>query len=143
MSREPLLPRGSYPVFRPIPTRWMDNDIYGHVNNVTYYSWFDTALNAWLIEQGLLDPEKGEIIGLMVETGCRFASSVAFPEAVEAGLRVAQLGSSSVRYELGIFREGEETAAAQGFMVHVYVDRETRRPVPLPEAWRSKLTALA
>lgn len=142
MSREPLRSRGAYKAFSTIPTRWMDNDVYGHVNNVTYYSWFDTAVNAWLIEQGLLDIENSAVIGLVVETGCRYAQSIAFPETIEAGIRVANLGTSSVRYEVGIFREGEDEAAAEGYFIHVYVDRDSRRPVPLPDKWRVGLSAL-
>ncbi len=134
--------RSDYRVHRLIPTRWMDNDAYGHVNNVVYYSWFDTVVNAWLIEQGLLDIHHGNPIGLVVETGCRYNRSVAFPETVEAGLRIAKLGNSSVRWEVGLFTAGHETPAAEGHFVHVYVDRETRRPAPLPDAWRQVLLPL-
>ena len=134
--------RSDYRVHRLIPTRWMDNDAYGHVNNVVYYSWFDTVVNAWLIEQGLLDIHHGNPIGLVVETGCRYNRSVAFPETVEAGLRIAKLGNSSVRWEVGLFTAGHETPAAEGHFVHVYVDRETRRPAPLPDAWRQALLPL-
>lgn len=134
--------RSDYRVHRLIPTRWMDNDAYGHVNNVIYYSWFDTVVNAWLIEQGLLDIHHGNPIGLVVETGCRYNRSVAFPEIVEAGLRIAKLGNSSVRWEVGLFTAGHETPAAEGHFVHVYVDRETRRPAPLPDAWRQVLLPL-
>ena len=134
--------RSDYRVHRLIPTRWMDNDAYGHVNNVVYYSWFDTVVNAWLIEQGLLDIHHGNPIGLVVETGCRYNRSVAFPEIVEAGLRIAKLGNSSVRWEVGLFTAGHETPAAEGHFVHVYVDRETRRPAPLPDAWRQALLPL-
>ena len=134
--------RSDYRVHRLIPTRWMDNDAYGHVNNVVYYSWFDTVVNAWLIEQGLLDINHGNPIGLVVETGCRYNRSVAFPEIVEAGLRIAKLGNSSVRWEVGLFTAGHETPAAEGHFVHVYVDRETRRPAPLPDAWRQVLLPL-
>ena len=134
--------RTDYRVHRLIPTRWMDNDAYGHVNNVVYYSWFDTVVNAWLIEQGLLDIHHGNPIGLVVETGCRYNRSVAFPEIVEAGLRIAKLGNSSVRWEVGLFTAGHETPAAEGHFVHVYVDRETRRPAPLPDAWRQVLLPL-
>ncbi|WP_397587508.1 acyl-CoA thioesterase [Sandarakinorhabdus limnophila] len=134
--------RSDYRVHRLIPTRWMDNDAYGHVNNVIYYSWFDTAVNAWLIEQSLLDIHHGNPIGLVVETGCRYNRPVAFPEAVEAGLRIAKLGNSSVRWEVGLFTAGHETPAAEGHFVHVYVDRETRRPAPLPDAWRQVLLPL-
>ncbi|MGB7406699.1 MAG: thioesterase family protein [Pacificimonas sp.] len=143
MSREPLRSRRAYPVFRTIPTRWADNDVYGHVNNVTYYSWFDTAVNAHLIEAGLLDIEHGDMIGLVVETGCRYAAPLAFPQTVEAGIRVANLGTSSVRYEIGIFAEGADDAAAEGFFIHVYVDRETRKPVALPESWRGVLASFS
>jgi acyl-CoA thioester hydrolase len=134
--------RSDYRVHRLIPTRWMDNDAYGHVNNVIYYSWFDTAVNAWLIEQSLLDIHHGNPIGLVVETGCRYNRPVAFPETVEAGLRIAKLGNSSVRWEVGLFTAGHETPAAEGHFVHVYVDRETRRPAPLPDAWRQVLLPL-
>ena len=134
--------RSDYRVHRLIPTRWMDNDAYGHVNNVIYYSWFDTAVNAWLIEQSLLDIHNGNPIGLVVETGCRYNRSVAFPEIVEAGLRIAKLGNSSVRWEVGLFTAGHEAPAAEGHFVHVYVDRETRRPAPLPDAWRQVLLPL-
>ena len=134
--------RSDYRVHRLIPTRWMDNDTYGHVNNVVYYSWFDTVVNAWLIEQGLLDIHHGNPIGLVVETGCRYNRSVAFPEIVEAGLRIAKLGNSSVRWEVGLFTAGHEAPAAEGHFVHVYVDRETRRPAPLPDAWRQVLLPL-
>lgn len=142
MSRQPLRPRGDYLHFTPISTRWHDNDVFGHVNNVVYYSWFDTAVNSWLIEVGLLDIEDGNPIGLVVETGCRYAASVEFPHKVEVGLKVARLGSSSVTYHLGIFVEGAEEPAAEGHFTHVYVDRDTRRPTPLPEAWRSVLKAI-
>lgn len=138
----PLRPRAAYPVFRRIVTRWADNDVYGHINNVTYYSFFDTAVNAHLIEQGLLDIERSDMIGLVVETGCRYAAPLAYPQDVEAGIRVAKLGSSSVRYEVGIFAAGAEEAAAEGFFIHVYVDRGTRRPVPLPPNWRDELQRL-
>jgi len=134
--------RTSYREFRLIPTRWLDNDAYGHVNNVVYYGWFDTAVNALLVEWGLLDIQHGATIGLVVETGCRYHRSIAFPEVVEAGVRIARLGSSSVRWEVGIFTAGHEQAAAQGFFVHVYVDRATRRPTPLPDIWRTTLAAL-
>ena len=142
MSREPLRPRDAYCAFRTIPTRWADNDVYGHVNNTVYYSWFDTAVNAHLIEQGALDIHSGEVIGLVVETGCRYARPVAFPEVVEAGIRVAKLGTSSVRYEIGLFTEGDAAAAAEGFFTHVYVDRATRRPTALPARLRDVLEAL-
>ena len=131
-----------YRAFRTIPTRWMDNDAYGHVNNVVYYSWFDTAVNALLVECGLLDIQAGSIIGLVVETGCRYHRSVAFPENVEAGVRIARLGTSSIRWEVGLFTAGHDAPAAEGFFVHVYVDRATRRPTPLPAEWRLRLAGL-
>lgn len=134
--------RGSYRVFRSITTRWMDNDVYGHVNNVVYYGWFDTAVNAYLIEQGVLDMHAGATIGLVVETQCNYFAPLAFPQTVEAGLRVARLGGSSVRYEVGLFAQGEELAAACGHFVHVYVGREDRRPRPLPAALRQVLAGL-
>ena len=129
--------------FLPITTRWMDNDVYGHVNNVVYYSYFDTVVNEYLIRAGALDVEHGTTIGLVVETQCNYFSPLAFPDQVEAGLRVARIGTSSVRYEVGLFKPGKPQAAAQGHFVHVYVDRATRRPVgALPEALRSALEAL-
>jgi acyl-CoA thioester hydrolase len=138
----PARARDSYRAFRTITTRWMDNDQYGHVNNVVYYAWFDTAVNAHLIEQGVLDTASGGTIGLVVETQCHYFAPLAFPQNVEAGIRVAHMGSSSVRYEVGLFAEGAETAAAQGHFVHVYVDRATQRPVPLPAALKSVLEQL-
>jgi acyl-CoA thioester hydrolase len=126
----------------PIQTRWMDNDVYGHVNNVTYYSYFDTAVNGYLIEAGALDIQKSPVIGLVVETSCRYRSPITFPEPVTAGIRVARLGTSSVRYEIGLFRASDTEAAAEGYFVHVYVARTHRRPVPLPEALRSALVPL-
>lgn len=135
-------PRSAYRAFRTITTRWMDNDAYGHVNNVVYYSWFDTAVNAHLIEQGVLDIHHGQTIGLVIETQCNYLASLAFPQSVEAGLRVARLGSSSVRYEVGLFAQGAPLTAARGHFVHVYVDRATRRPVPLPIPLRSVLEQL-
>jgi len=110
----------------------MDNDVYGHINNVVYYSWFDTAVNAYLIEQGVLDIEHGQTIGLVIETHCNYFSPLTFPQTIEAGIRVAHLGASSVRYEIGLFAKGEPLAAAQGHFIHVYVDKQSRRPVPLP-----------
>lgn len=135
-------PREDFRVFRTIGTRWADNDVYGHVNNVVYYSWFDTAVNAHLIEAGALDIHQGLVIGLVIETQCNYFAPLAFPQNVEAGLRVAHLGSSSVRYEVGLFAEGEPLSAACGHFVHVYVDRHTRRPVPLPEALKTTLETL-
>ncbi|MDO9030891.1 MAG: thioesterase family protein [Hydrogenophaga sp.] len=141
-TRPQARPRSHYRVFRTIGTRWMDNDVYGHVNNVVYYSWFDTAVNGWLIEQGALDIHGGEVIGLVIETHCNYFAPLAFPQTVHAGLRVAHLGSSSVRYEVGLFAEDGEMAAACGHFVHVYVDRHTRRPVPLPTALKTVLETI-
>jgi acyl-CoA thioester hydrolase len=135
-------PRDAYRVFRTIGTRWMDNDAYGHVNNVVYYSWFDTAVNAYLIERGVLDVERSPTIGLVIETQCNYFDSLTFPQLVEAGLRVAKLGSSSVRYEIGLFAQGAPLTAAKGHFVHVYVDRSTRRPVSIPPELRLVLEAL-
>ena len=142
VSRPEPQPRSAYRVFHTIPTRWADNDIYGHVNNVVYYSWFDTAVNAFLIEKGALDIHHGETIGLVVETQCNYFAPLAFPQIVEAGIRVARLGSSSVRYEIGLFAQGEAQSAAAGHFVHVYVNRETRRPCALPGALRQALEPL-
>ena len=127
---------------QPITTRWMDNDAYSHVNNAVYYSYFDTVVNTYLIRQGALDIEKSPVIGLVVETGCQYFAPLTYPETVTAALRVAHLGRSSVRYEIALFAEGSEVAAAQGHFVHVYVDRETRRPVDLPPALRAALEPL-
>ena len=143
MSGEPLRGRDAYRVWREIRTRWADNDAYGHVNNTVYYEWFDTAVNAWLIESGMLDIAAGDPIGLVVETGCRYQRPLAFPDPVEVGLAVDRVGGSSVRYRLGVFARGSQAAAAEGHFVHVYVGRESRRPVPLPEEWREKLDEIA
>lgn len=134
--------RAHYRHFADIQTRWMDNDVYGHVNNVVYYSWFDTAVNRYLIESGALDIHAGAVIGLVIETHCNYFAPLAFPQPVEAGLRVAHLGRSSVRYEVGLFGKGEPTSAAGGHFVHVYVDRATRRPVDLPAPLRAALQPL-
>ncbi|QEA12122.1 acyl-CoA thioesterase [Comamonas flocculans] len=134
--------RGAYRVFRSIPTRWSDNDVYGHVNNVVYYSWFDTAVNAWLIEQGALDIHGGDTVGLVVQTQCHYFAPLAFPQTVEAGLRVAHVGRSSVRYELALFAQGASMAAACGHFVHVYVGRGDQRPRPLPQKLRQALQDL-
>lgn len=128
--------RQSYKVWREIGTRWGDMDVYGHVNNSVHYGWFDSAVNAWLIEASLLDVAAGDPIGLVVETGCRYAHALTYPEPVEVGLAVESIGRSSVRYRLGIFAKGEAEAAAEGHFVHVYVGRDSRRPIELPEAWR-------
>jgi acyl-CoA thioester hydrolase len=134
--------RGAYRHLRDIPTRWNDNDVYGHVNNVEYYAFFDTVINAWLIEEGGLDIHRGETIGLCVESHCAFLASFAFPETIEAGLRVGTLGRSSVRCEIGLFRPGVEEPAASGWFVHVFVDRASRRPVEIEGRLRSSLERL-
>lgn len=134
--------RADYARFRAVPTRWMDNDVYGHVNNVVYYSFFDTAVNALLIEQGMLDPATSPHICLVVETGCRYFVPLSFPESIEAGVRVEKLGNSSVRYGIGLFRQGQDEAAAEGHFVHVCVDRETRLPAPLRDDLRAFLASL-
>ena len=138
-----VMTRSAYRHFLPLQTRWADNDVYGHVNNVAYYGYFDTIVNEYLIRAGALDIHGGAVIGLVVETGCKYYAPLAFPEALVGGLRVAKIGNSSVRYELAIFRAGEEKPAAEGHFVHVYVDRATRRPVPLPEAFRRVLERIA
>ena len=135
--------RDAYARFVPLTTRWMDNDAYGHLNNVVYYSLFDTAVNSLLIEAGALDIHGGVVIGLVVETHCNFFESLAFPQRIEAGVRVAQQGRSSVRYEIGLFAEGAANCAARGHFVHVYVDRDSRRPVAeLPAAYLEALKTL-
>lgn len=134
--------RDAYKAFRSITTRWMDNDVYGHVNNVVYYSWFDTAVNATLIEQGVLDIHGGQTIGLVIETQCNYFAPLAFPQTIDAGIRVARLGTSSVRYEVGLFAQGDPLTAAKGHFVHVYVDRITRRPVALPASLKQFLESL-
>ncbi len=131
--------RSEFPHFSTIPTRWMDNDVYGHVNNVVYYSYFDTVINEYLIAQGGLDIRGGDTIGLCVESHCAYLRAIAFPEVIDAGLRVAHLGRTSVRYEIGIFGKTADAASAYGWFVHVFVDRETRRPAPLPERVRAAL----
>ena len=135
--------RTAYRHFQRIPTRWMDNDVYGHVNNVQYYSYFDTVVNQYLIEQGVLDIERSQVIGFVVETACQYFSPIVFPDVVHAGLRVARLGNSSVRYEVGIFRNDEAETSAKGHFIHVYVDRVSRRPGPLPAALREALERIA
>jgi acyl-CoA thioester hydrolase len=134
--------RSDFAAFRQIQTRWMDNDAYGHMNNVVHYSLFDTAVNGWLIEQGLLDVTKSQTYGLVVETGCRYYAEMQFPDLVHAGLRIARIGTSSVRFEVGLFRNDEEEAAAEGFFVHVYVDRDTHRPVAIEGDRRTAFEAL-
>jgi acyl-CoA thioester hydrolase len=142
VSRQPPAERGAFPHFLPIETRWMDNDAYGHVNNVVYYSYFDTAVNRFLIDRGVLRIDSSPVIGLVVETGCRYFRPLAFPDAVEVGVRVAHLGTSSVRYELGVFRHGDASASAEGHFTHVYVDRDTRKPTSLPPELRAALETI-
>lgn len=142
MTRDTFRPGTAYRVGHRITTRWMDNDAYGHVNNVIYYSWFDSAVNDFLVGSGLLDIENGPMIGLVVESGCRYGRAIRFPQPVTAMLRVGHLGTSSVRYEIGLFTDDQGAPAAEGHFVHVYVDRATRRPVPLPPKWRDTLGAL-
>jgi acyl-CoA thioester hydrolase len=134
--------RGDYPHFLPLQTRWHDNDLYGHVNNVVYYAYFDTVINRYLIDEGGLKLDSTDPIGVCVESSCRYLDAVAFPDSLAAGLRVSKLGNSSVRYEIGIFRDGEETPRAVGWFVHVFVDHQTRKPVPLPERIRTALERL-
>ena len=134
MSKPDPAPRGVYRAWRSITTRWADNDAYGHVNNVVYYAWFDTAVNAYLMEQGALDIHGGAVIGLVVETQCNYFSPLAFPQSVDVGLRVAHCGRSSVRYELGVFAADQALPSAQGHFVHVYVDATYRNPAPLPSS---------
>ena len=141
--RAQALERSAFKSYRNISTRWMDNDAYGHVNNVVYYQWFDTVVNAHLIDNGALDIHHGETIGLVVETHCKFFSSLAFPQTVQAGIKVGRIGSSSVRYEVGIFAEDAALTAAHGHFIHVYVDKLTRRPVSqLPTALLNVLEKL-
>jgi acyl-CoA thioester hydrolase len=128
-----------YPQVLPIPTRWMDNDVYGHVNNVQYYSYFDTVINAYLIGEGGLDIHSGAVIGVCAESHCKYHGALAFPETVQAGLRVSRLGRSSVRYEIGLFGEGADEPAAEGWFVHVFVERESRRPAEIPPGVRAAL----
>lgn len=139
MSRPQPTTRDQYPHFQAIPTRWMDNDVYQHVNNVVYYSFFDTAVNQYLIEQGVLDIETSTIIGLVVETRCNYFSPITFPDVVHAGLKVEKLGNSSVRYGIGLFRNDDPLAAAQGHFIHVYVDRSNRKAAAVPPAMRAAL----
>lgn len=141
MSERPVL-RGDYRHFAAIQTRWMDNDAYGHVNNVVYYSFFDTVVNKWLIDQGLLDVASSPAIGLVVETQCRYFSPISFPDRVSAGLRVAHVGNSSVRYEIGLFCNDSDVAAAAGHFVHVYVDRIARTSITIPDNIRRALKLL-
>lgn len=141
--KQPPSSRADYVHFLDIPTRWMDNDVYGHVNNVVYYSYFDTVVNAYLIGQGVLDYRAGQVVGLVVETSCRYFAPIAFPETISAGLRVTKIGTSSVRYEVGLFKDGQDTAVAEGYFVHVYVDSATHRPTSLPDDLQRALEKIA
>lgn len=143
MSRPVRRGRDSYRWYMTMAMRWADNDVYGHVNNTVHYQWFDTAVNAWLVEAGLLDIEKGDPIGLVVETGCSFFAPLSFPGDVEIGIALDRLGSSSVTYRIGVFEPGASEPSAQGHFTHVYVGRVGRRPAPLPTAWREKLELLS
>lgn len=136
------LTRADYRHFQSIPTRWMDNDVYGHVNNVHYYSYFDTAVNQFLIEQGVLDIHGGKVVGYVVETACSYFLPVAFPDRVDVGIRVVHIGNSSVRYEIGLFRNDDAQLAAAGSFTHVYVERSTGKSAPLPDAVRAVLVSL-
>lgn len=142
MDRPSPLPASAFAHFADITTRWIDNDAYGHINNVVYYEFFDTVVNGYLLAQGVLDIANGPVIGLVVETKCNYFKPIAFPDKIRAGLRVAKLGTSSVTYDVGIFRNDEDLASAQGHFVHVYVDRATGKPVPLPEVLKKALTKL-
>ena len=141
-DKKPVGRRVDYKHFMPLQTRWMDNDLYGHVNNVVYYSYFDTLLNRYLIDHGGLDIQQGQIIGIAVETLCRFHKSFAYPETIDGGLRIGKLGTSSVRYEIGLFAQGEDLARAEGHFVHVFVDRPTQRPTPIPDRIRAALARI-
>ena len=136
-------PRSAYLHFVAIPTRWMDNDNYGHVNNVTYYSYFDTAVNAHLIDAGGLDPGSDPVVGYVVETACRFHRPLSFPQVIDAGLVITKIGNSAVTYAIGLFAAGALEPAASGHFVHVWVDRATRRPALIPARIRAALTALS
>ena len=143
MSRERPAPRSDFKIWRTFTTRWADNDAYGHVNNTVFYQWFDSAVNGWLVEQGLLDIQDGDPVAFVVETRCAFLAPLEFPQDVEVGLAVAELGRSSVRYRIGVFGPDGGQAAAQGEFVHVLVDRTTRRPVEMPFGWRRALEAIS
>ena len=142
-SEEPVETRARYAHLMSIPTRWMDNDTYGHVNNVTYYSYFDTVVNAYLIDKGHMDIARSPTIAVVVETMCRYRRSLTFPDVIDAAVRLAKLGTTSVRYDVGLFRQGEEEVAAHGYFVHVFVDRETRRPAKIPDPIRRALLGLS
>ena len=143
MNREEPAARAEFKAWRTFTTRWSDNDAYGHVNNTIFYQWFDSAVNSWMIEEGLLDVGQGGAIALVAETRCSYFEPLSFPEVVEVGLSVARLGRSSIRYRIGVFKKGAGTAAAQGEFVHVVVARTSRRPVDIPQDWRLKLEAIS
>jgi acyl-CoA thioester hydrolase len=143
VSRKLPAARSEFKSWRQMTTRWADNDAYGHVNNTVYYEWFDSAVNAWMVEQGMLDIANGDPIALVVETRCTYFAPLEFPQPVEVGLAVAHLGRSSIRYRIGVFAQGADTAAAEGEFVHVVVDRAERRPVEIPADWRAKLEAIS
>ena len=138
----PHYPKDRYKYFLNIQTRWNDNDMYGHINNAVYYMWFDTLVNNYLIENELVDPQAGKAIGLVVDTGCQYFAPLSYPETITAGLRTVKIGNSSVRYEIGLFRRGEDKPCAEGHFVHVYVDEKTRKPMPMSANMRAKLEAL-
>jgi acyl-CoA thioester hydrolase len=142
MPEKPQITRAEYPHFLALPTRWMDNDIYGHVNNALYYGFFDTAINDYLISEGGLDISDGMVVAFAAESQCQYLRPLAFPGTIDIGLRVGKLGNSSVRYELAIFKQGENFAAAAGYFVHVFVNRETQKPVPMPAPIRAALAQL-
>ena len=143
MSREPPATRAQFKVWQKFTTRWADNDAYGHVNNTVFYQWFDSAVNGWLVGQGLLDIQAGDPIALVAETRCSYIAPLEFPQDVDVGLAVAKLGASSVRYSIGVFAQGADIAAAQGEFVHVLVDRMSRGPVDMPADWRSALMSIS
>jgi acyl-CoA thioester hydrolase len=143
MANRPAPPtRKGYPEFYPLQTRWADCDIYGHLNNTVHYALFDTAVNGWLIAQGLLDPASSPELGVVAESSCKYFAEIHFPDALSAGIRIDKIGQSSVSYNIALFRDGSDKAAAQGHFVHVYVDRTTRRPVPIRKAHRRILERL-
>ena len=143
MTREAPAERHEFRAWQRFTTRWADNDAYGHVNNTIFYQWFDSAVNGWLVEQDMLDIANGNPIALVVETRCSYFEPLAFPQEVDVGLAVAQLGRSSIYYRIGVFGVGSNTAAAQGEFVHVVVDRDTRRPVEIPASWRARLETIS
>ena len=143
MSKNSNMGRDYYRHFLTIPTRWMDNDVYGHVNNVVYYSFFDTVVNKFLIEESQLDYSEGKVVGLVVETKCQYFAPIAFPDVVVAGIKVVHIGTSSVRYEIGLFKNDEDKPAAEGHFVHVYVTRSTNKPTPLSSEMRSILEKIS